>query len=143
MQEREIHVARKATKVRRAIGRIGDDIYPGIRTHIAPKTPVDLAKHDCVIHEGYSTSDEWEFITDKTMQTIRVPSRLTVNLGEAAVAAAVAGAGISRVLSYLIEDLLKARSLVTLLDAYEPSSIPVSVLYPSQRQVPPEAAGLP
>ena len=27
-------MARKATKVRRAIGRIGDDIDPGIRTHI-------------------------------------------------------------------------------------------------------------
>jgi len=27
-------MARKATKVGRAIGRIGDDIDPGIRTHI-------------------------------------------------------------------------------------------------------------
>ena len=59
-----------------------------------------------------------------------------MNLGEAEVAAAVAGAGISRVLSYLIEDLLKSRSLVTLLEAYEPSPMPVSVIYPSQRQVP-------
>jgi DNA-binding transcriptional LysR family regulator len=67
---------------------------------------------------------------------IHVPSRLTVNLGEAAVAAAVAGAGIARVLSYLIEDLLKSRSLVSLLDAYEPLPIPVSVVYPTRRQVP-------
>jgi DNA-binding transcriptional LysR family regulator len=36
----------------------------------------------------------------------------------------------------LIEDLLKSRSLVTLLDAYVPSPIPVNVIYPSQRQVP-------
>jgi DNA-binding transcriptional LysR family regulator len=67
---------------------------------------------------------------------IHVPSRLTVNLGEAAVAAAVAGAGIARVLSYLIDDLLKSRSLVTVLDSYEPAPIPVSVVYPGQRQVP-------
>src|SRR5262249_3299034 len=59
-----------------------------------------------------------------------------VNLGEVAAAAAVAGAGISRVLSYLIEDSLKSRSLVTLLDSYEPSQIPVSVIYPGQRPVP-------
>jgi DNA-binding transcriptional LysR family regulator len=102
----------------------------------APKTPIDLARHDCVIHEAYSTSHGWEFVTDKARQTIKVPSRLTVNLGEAAVAAALAGAGIARVLSYLIEDLLKSRSLVTVLDAYEPSPIAVSVIYPSQRQVP-------
>jgi DNA-binding transcriptional LysR family regulator len=101
-----------------------------------PKSPADLAAHDCVMHESYSTSYDWEFFADKTTQTIHVPSRLTVNLGEAAVAAAVAGAGIARALSYLIEDLLKSRSLVTLLDRYEPSPIPVSVIYPSQRQVP-------
>src|SRR5262249_14408265 len=65
-----------------------------------------------------------------------VPSRLAVNLGEATVAAAVAGAGISRVLSYLIEDLSKSRSLVTLLDAYEPSPMPVGIVYPGQRPVP-------
>jgi len=63
---------------------------------------------------------------------IHVPSRLTVNLGEAAVAAAVAGAGIARVLSYLIDDLLKSRSPVTVLDAYEPAPIPVSVVYPGR-----------
>ena len=102
----------------------------------APKTPLDLATHDCVIHETYSTPHGWEFVSEETTQMIRVPSRLTVNLGEAAVAAAVAGAGIARVLSYLVDDLLRSRSLVTLLEAYEPSPMPVSVVYPSQRQVP-------
>jgi DNA-binding transcriptional LysR family regulator len=102
----------------------------------APKTPADLADHDCIVHESYSSSSGWDFVTDKGPQTIPVPSRLTVNLAEAAVAAAVAGAGIARVLSYLIEDLLKSRSLVPLLDAYEPPPVPVSVIYPSQRQVP-------
>jgi DNA-binding transcriptional LysR family regulator len=102
----------------------------------APQTPADLAKHDCVILGAYQTSYGWELVIDKTTQTVNVPSRLNVNLGEAAAAAAVGGAGIARVLSYLIEDLLKSRSLVTLLDAYEPSPTPVSVVYPSQRQVP-------
>src|SRR5215475_10415056 len=98
-----------------------------------PKEPADLASHDCVT---YDLANTWEFRRDGATQAIHVPSRLTVNLGEAAVAAAVAGAGISRVLSYLIEDLLKSRSLVTLLDAHEPSPMPVSVIYPGQRPVP-------
>ena len=59
-----------------------------------------------------------------------------MNLGEAAVAAAADGAGIARVLSYLVDDLAKSRSVVTLLEAYEPSPMPVSLVYPSQRQVP-------
>jgi len=98
-----------------------------------PKEPADLVSHDCVT---YDLANIWEFHRNGATQAIHVPSRLTVNLGEAAVAAAVAGAGISRVLSYLIEDLLKSRSLVTLLDAHEPSPMPVSVIYPGQRQVP-------
>jgi DNA-binding transcriptional LysR family regulator len=98
-----------------------------------PKEPTDLASHDCVT---FDPATSWEFRRNGATQTIDVPSRLAVNLGEAAAAAAVAGAGISRVLSYLIEDLLKSRSLVTLLDAYELSPMPVNIIYPGQRQVP-------
>lgn len=101
-----------------------------------PKKPADLAAHDCVIHEGNATSNNWEFFTEKTTQTIRVQSRLAVNLGEAEAAAAAEGAGIARVLSYLIDDLVRWRSVVKLLRGYEPSPMPVSVIYPSQRQVP-------
>jgi DNA-binding transcriptional LysR family regulator len=98
-----------------------------------PNEPADLASHDCVT---YDPATPWTFRRNGATQTIDVPSRLAVNLGEVAVAAAVAGAGISRALSYLIEDLLKSRSLVTLLDAYEPSPMPVSIIYPGQRPVP-------
>jgi DNA-binding transcriptional LysR family regulator len=101
-----------------------------------PKKPADLAAHDCVIHEGSAASNNWEFFTETTAQTIRVTSRLAVNLGEAEAAAAAEGAGIARVLSYLIDDLVKSRAVVKLLRRYEPSPLPVSVIYPSQRQVP-------
>src|SRR4029077_5113740 len=49
----------------------------------ARKTPADLAKHDCVLHASDTTSSAWELVTDKTTQTILVPSRLTVNLADA------------------------------------------------------------
>jgi DNA-binding transcriptional LysR family regulator len=98
-----------------------------------PKEPADLASHDCVT---YDPGTPWVFRRNGATQTINVPSRLAVNLGEARVAAAVAGAGISPALSYLIEDLLSSRSLVTVLDGYEPSPMPVSIIYPGQRPVP-------
>ncbi len=101
-----------------------------------PKQPADLAAHDCVIHGSHATSQHWEFFTGKTSQTIEIRSRLAVDLAEATVAAAMAGAGIVRVLSYLVDDLVKSRSLVKLLEPYEPAPIPVSLIYPSQRQVP-------
>jgi DNA-binding transcriptional LysR family regulator len=101
-----------------------------------PKKPADLATHECVIHEGNATSNTWEFITEKTKQTVRIQSRLAVNLGEAEAAAAAEGAGIARVLSYLIDDLVKSRSVAKLLESYEPPPMPVSVVYSSQRQLP-------
>jgi DNA-binding transcriptional LysR family regulator len=101
-----------------------------------PKQPADLAAHDCLIQESLPSPYNWNFFSGETTQRIQVPSRLAVNLGEAAVAAATAGAGIACVLSYLVDDLVKSRSLVKLLEAYEPPPIPVSVIYPSQRQVP-------
>lgn len=99
----------------------------------APGTPADLAAHACVTHEGFAI---WEFFNAGARQTIEVPSRLVVSLGEATVAAALAGAGIARGLSYLTDDGVKSGALVRLLEAYEPPPLPVSLVYPSQRQAP-------
>jgi DNA-binding transcriptional LysR family regulator len=101
-----------------------------------PKKPADLASHDCVAYEGFWTGNYWAFGTDAIPQAILVASRLVMNSSEAAIVAAKAGAGIARALSYQIDDLVKERSLVTLLEAYEPAPMPVALIYPSQRQVP-------
>jgi DNA-binding transcriptional LysR family regulator len=102
----------------------------------APKTPADLASHDCVAYEGYAAGNNWEFSIRESSQMVQVSSRLIVSSAEAAVVAATAGAGIARVFSHQIGDLVRAGSLVMLLEAYEPASTPVSLIYPSQRQVP-------
>ena len=99
-----------------------------------PEKPVDLEKHDCVVHESHPTTHHWQFFGAGPPQTIAIRSRLSVNLAEAAVAAALDGVGIARVLSYLIDDLVRAGSLTPLLEAYEPAPIPAHVVYPSQRQ---------
>lgn len=104
-----------------------------LETHGVPNEPADLASHECVT---YDPGASWEFHRNGAAQTILMPSRLSVNLGEAIVAAAACGAGIAGAFSYLIEDLVKSRALVPLLEAYEPPPLPVSLVYPSQRQVP-------
>ncbi|WP_208246714.1 LysR family transcriptional regulator (plasmid) [Rhizobium sp. T1470] len=101
-----------------------------------PKTPTDLSSHECVTYDDLVLGSNWNFHSVGAPQIIPIPSRLVVNSGEAAVSAATAGAGIARVLSYQIDDLVNSGALVTLLEAYEPSAIPVSFVYPSQRQVP-------
>jgi DNA-binding transcriptional LysR family regulator len=103
----------------------------------APKKPADLTSHDCVAFEGYegSTVGKWEFVRP-SRQTIEVSSPLVLNNGEAAVSAAVAGIGITQAYSHQVDELVKSRALVTLLEEFEPAPIPVSLIYPSQRQIP-------
>ncbi|QRM33871.1 LysR family transcriptional regulator [Microvirga sp. VF16] len=101
-----------------------------------PKTPSDLAAHDCVAYEDLVLGSNWDFHSVGVPQIVPILSRLVVNSVEAAVSAATAGVGIARVLSYQIDELVNLGALVTLLETYEPSPIPVSFIYPSQRQVP-------
>ena len=107
-----------------------------VKVRGAPTKPEDLESHDCVSYEGFWTGNYWAFGTNATAQVIRVSSRLVVDSSEAAIIAATAGAGIARALSYQVEDLVAAGSLVALLEAHEPALMPVNLIYPSQRQVP-------
>ncbi len=101
-----------------------------------PKEPADMEQHDCVVHEGHPTARHWQFFGSGQTQTIAIRSRLSVTLAEAAVAAALDGVGIARVLSHLIDRHMLKGELVAVLEAYEPNPLPASVIYPSQRQVP-------
>jgi DNA-binding transcriptional LysR family regulator len=103
-----------------------------------PRKPADLATHWCVAYDAYgiASGTSWKLGTGRATQTVQIPSRLVVNSAEAAVIAATAGAGVVWVNSYLAEDSVKAGSLVRLLEGYEPAPLPVSLIYPSQRQVP-------
>lgn len=101
-----------------------------------PRTPEDLRSHDCITYEGYSAADRWEFRAGNKSQLIQVSSRLNVDSAEAAVAAAIAGGGIARVLSDQVDSLLTTNVLKRLLEPFEPSRMPVSLVYPHQHQVP-------
>jgi DNA-binding transcriptional LysR family regulator len=101
-----------------------------------PKKPADLAAHACIANKYFAFGEEWPFRIGGRLQAMTVPARLSVNSSDAALVAAASGAGIARILSYHIADLLKSRALVGLLENYEPPPMPVSLIYPSQRQEP-------
>lgn len=101
-----------------------------------PQKPEDLAAHDCITYVGYSAADMWEFGEGQASRVVKVSSRLSVNSAEAAVIAATEDGGIVRVLADQVDHLLKAGMLVRLLQAYEPAPMPLSLVYPGQRQLP-------
>jgi DNA-binding transcriptional LysR family regulator len=98
----------------------------------APTSLADLGRHDCVTFEGLESASAWTF--DERKVSIR--SRFSVTTADAAIQAAIAGVGITRVLSYQVADALRDRLLVRLLAQHESEPVPVNLVYPGQRRLP-------
>jgi DNA-binding transcriptional LysR family regulator len=102
----------------------------------SPESPKDLARHDCVTFEGLMAPEAWAFAMGKTVLSVPVRSRLVVNTAEAAVDAAIAGIGLTRVLSYQVAAASEAGRLALVLEDYEPAASPVNLVYGSGRLLP-------
>lgn len=99
----------------------------------APKVPRDLADHDCITLPSIASEARWNFRARERRLGVRVRSRLVVNAAEAVVAAAEAGLGIARVLSYQAEAALAAGRLKRVLEDWEGEDVPVSLLHREAR----------
>jgi DNA-binding transcriptional LysR family regulator len=125
-------VAKRIGAIRRVV--CGSPAY--FARHGTPQTPDDLCAHACITFEGLYAPDSWPFRTGKTLSAFPIRSRLTVNTAEAAVDAAIAAIGVTRVLSYQIAAAVQTKSLVTILRGYEPSPLPVHLIYAAPSLLP-------
>ena len=91
--------------------------------------PEDLGTHDCITFEGLSSAAPWSFAKGKTDVTVQVRSRLQVNTAEAAVDAAIAGVGLTKVLSYQVDAAVRSGMLRIVLQEFEPEPWPVSLVH--------------
>jgi DNA-binding transcriptional LysR family regulator len=101
----------------------------------APQRPEDLAAHDCIAFEGLSGAT-WTFTQGKSEALVPIRARLVVNTAEAAVDAAVAGVGITRVLSYQAAQALRTGTLAIVLAEFEPEPWPVHLVHAGGRLLP-------
>jgi DNA-binding transcriptional LysR family regulator len=101
-----------------------------------PREPRDLAAHDCVTFAGLSSANAWTFSKGKSELPVAIRSRLVVNTAEAAVDAAVAGVGVTRVLSYQIAEARRSGLLDVVLEEFEPAPWPVGLVYGDQGPMP-------
>jgi DNA-binding transcriptional LysR family regulator len=106
------------------------------RRRSAPRSPDDLREHDCITFEAIASGEEWKFVADRVESVIPAHSRLAVNTAGAAIDAAIAGAGITRALSYQVADQLRLGTLVLVLQEFEPPAWPVSLVYAGERYLP-------
>lgn len=101
-----------------------------------PETPEALSKHRCIGFDGLDATT-WTF-TDGAggRHPVTVRARLSVSTADAAIAAALQGFGLTRVLGYQVADLLREGRLVRILADFEPPAVPVSLIHPGQGRLP-------
>jgi len=103
--------------------------------HGAPAHPNELAAHTCVTFETLASASAWPFLVDGREVSVPVHSRLAVNTAEAAIDAAVSGVGLTRVLSYQVEDAVRAGRLEIVLADFPSATMAVNLVHAGQQRL--------
>ena len=80
--------------------------------------------------------ETWTFAMGKSDVSVPIHSRLVVNTAEAAIDAAIAGIGVTRVLSYQVANAVQSGALVLVLREFESTPSPVSLVHAGGRLLP-------
>jgi DNA-binding transcriptional LysR family regulator len=120
-------IAVKLAEVSRVV--VASPVY--LKKRGIPKSPDELADHDIIAFEGVGIIDDWRF--DPHRKPVQLEPRLTVNSAETAIAAAEAGVGITRPLSYQVEASVRAGRLTPILQQFATPPSPVNAIYPARR----------
>ena len=115
---------------------MAEELKNYLAKHGVPAKPQDLAGHNCITFEGLAAPATWSFGTGKSETAVPVRSRLQVNTAEAAIDAAIAGLGLTKVLSYQTDAAVRAGTLRVVLELFEPPPWPVSLVHPGQGLLP-------
>ena len=100
-----------------------------LEQHGIPQKPDDLQQHTIVSANAVAPAPEWRLMQDGMPRTVKLRPRLTTTTNDSAVAAAVSGFGLTRLLSYQVAEQLRDGQLKTVLSEFEPAVLPVHVVH--------------
>lgn len=110
-----------------------------LRRHRTPRTPADLAAHDCIRFALPSTGQpiHWQFRADDADLEVPVDGGILCTQDVlAAVTLARHGGGLLQTYRFIVEDDLARGTLKEVLAPYAGRSRPMSLVYPAQRHMP-------
>jgi DNA-binding transcriptional LysR family regulator len=99
-----------------------------------PKTPADLASHDCIFGPGNFGRDSWSFTKNGTEVSVDVRGRIHTDSGPGAFASVMAGLGIAMASTVMAGPEVKAGSLIPLLRSYRIEPVEVHAIFPGGRR---------
>jgi DNA-binding transcriptional LysR family regulator len=103
---------------------------PGyLKDHGIPQTPDDLERHRLVHSMAVSGTPLWKFEKDGQQFPTRISPKLSVTSNAAAIEAALAGFGITRLLSYQVAPHLNSGAQKIVLEDYEPETKPIHIVH--------------
>ncbi len=100
-----------------------------LRQHGVPLRPADLAQHSVVFAGGVTPVPEWRFAASGKPLVQPVQPRIRTTTNDAALAAAVAGFGLTRLMSYQVAPLVEGGVLQIVLSEFETAALPVHVVH--------------
>jgi DNA-binding transcriptional LysR family regulator len=101
-----------------------------------PEAPDELENHDSIMFDGVYSSNLWTFGSGEEAVVQPIKPRLAVNTADAAIAAAISGAGITRVLSYQVALPVTDGALELILRRFEPDPMPVHLVHAGHTLLP-------
>ncbi|GCL62823.1 LysR family transcriptional regulator [Pseudaquabacterium pictum] len=99
-----------------------------------PQRPEDLARHAIVSASGVTPVSEWRFNDAGKPMLQRMQPRMRTTTNDSAIAAAVAGLGVTRLLSYQVASHVRSGALQVLLEDFESAPLPVHVVHHEGRR---------
>jgi DNA-binding transcriptional LysR family regulator len=100
-----------------------------LEQHGVPLKPTDLQSHIIVSASAVTPTAEWRFMEGGETRNIKMQPRMSTTSNDSALAAALGGFGITRLLSYQVADCLRDGSLKILLAEFELPTLPVHVVH--------------
>lgn len=127
-------VARRLTRARVAACASPDYL----KRHGTPKSPEQLAGHNCISYAYWSLQNEWHFRREGVERTVRISGNLRGNNGDILVNAAVEGLGVILHPTFLVYETLQQKRLVRILPDWEADELSVFAVYPHRKFLPPK-----
>jgi DNA-binding transcriptional LysR family regulator len=101
-----------------------------------PQAPEEITEHDCICYSRAGDGRSWSFSDGANEIPVRIAPRPVANNSVAVHRAALSGGGLA-VLSHILVDAdVQAGRLIKLMAAFPPTRLPISVVYPSRRNIP-------
>ena len=107
-----------------------------LQQHGTPTHPRELASHTTIGYTYSPDKDEWHFDGPEGAFSVKTHARLQANNGDTCVAAALAGIGITRQPTFMVQQHIHSGALVPLFPQHPSAELGIYAVYPSRTHLP-------